>query len=195
MTTGKSEALLLMDFQRYPVEQVPGSDLAVAAAERALERARVVGTAVIHIRVAFRPGHPEIPARIHAFDGLPGTDIFTEPNPHTAFAIEPLDGEVVVTKRFFSGFTHSDLDIVLRAAGIEAVTMAGLATSGVVLSTVRDALERGYRTTVLSDACADPDPEVHRVLMGKVLPPTADVLTVDEWIAADRRADVGRASA
>ncbi|WP_037365610.1 cysteine hydrolase family protein [Nakamurella lactea] len=175
------EALLLMDFQHYPVQAVPGSGAAVGAARRALAAARRAGLTVIHIRVAFRPGHPEIPTRIHAFDGLLGTEVFSETNTHTRFEIEPIEGEVVVTKRFYSGFGHSDLDIVLRAAGAEQVTMAGLATSGVVLSTVRDALERGYRTTVLADACADPDPEVHRVLMDKVIAPNADVLTVDAW--------------
>lgn len=176
------EALLLMDFQRYPVEQVEGSGAAVAAATEALLAARSAGIPVVHVRVAFRPGHPEIPDRIHAFDGLLGTDVFSEDNPHTAFAIEPAAGEVVVTKRFYSAFGHSDLDIVLRAAGVERVTMAGLATSGVVLSTVRDALERGYRTTVLADACADPDPEVHRVLMEKIIAGNADIVSAREWV-------------
>jgi nicotinamidase-related amidase len=175
------EALLLMDFQKYPVSAVPGSAAAVVAARTALAAARAHAVPVLHVRVAFRSGHPEIPATIHAFDGLLGTDVFTDANPGTAFEIEPGDGEVVVSKHFYSGFTHSDLDILLRAAGVEKVTMAGLATSGVVLSTVRDALERGYRTTVLSDACADPDPEVHRVLMDKVIAPNADVITVQQW--------------
>jgi hypothetical protein len=34
---------------------------------------------------------------------------------------------------------------------------------------------------VLSDACLDTDPEVHRVLVEKVFPRQAAVLTVDEW--------------
>ncbi|NNM95152.1 MAG: cysteine hydrolase, partial [Bacteroidia bacterium] len=37
--------------------------------------------------------------------------------------------------------------------------------------------------TVLSDCCADRDEEVHRVLVEKVFPRQADVLTVDEWTA------------
>lgn len=178
-----TQALLLMDFQHYPVQMVPGADAALSAAETARSAARAAGIAVIHIRIAFRAGHPEISPRIHAFDGLLGTEVFSEDNPHTGFALRPAADEVVVTKRFFSGFTHSDLDIVLRAAGVDHVVMAGLATSGVVLSTVRDALERGYRTTVLADACQDPDPEVHRVLMEKVIAPTADVITVEKWVA------------
>jgi nicotinamidase-related amidase len=45
----------------------------------------------------------------------------------------------------------------------------GIRTSGVVLSTVRWAADIDYRLIVLSDCCADPDEEVHRVLMEKVL--------------------------
>jgi nicotinamidase-related amidase len=69
-----------------------------------------------------------------------------------------------------SAFTGSDLDVLLRAAGGERIVLAGIATSGVVLSTVRQVADLNYRITVLSDACADADPEVHRVLMEKVFP-------------------------
>ena len=52
-----------------------------------------------------------------------------------------------------------------------------------MLSTVRQAADLDYRLTVLADACADPDPEVHRVLTEKVFPRQALVTTADEWIA------------
>lgn len=141
---------------------------------------------MIHVRVAFRPGHPEIPWWIKGFDGLLGTDINLESNPHTDFALEPGPDEIVVTKRFYSAFGSSDLDTLLRAAGVRQVVLAGLATAGVVLSTARDALEHGYRALVLADACADLDPEVHRVLIEKVLPTCAMISTVDEWTGALR---------
>jgi len=51
-----------------------------------------------------------------------------------------------------------------------------------VLSTLRQAADLDYRLTVLADACADPDAEVHRVLTEKVFPKQARVITVDEWI-------------
>jgi nicotinamidase-related amidase len=40
-----------------------------------------------------------------------------------------------------------------------------------------------YRLTILADACADADPEVHRVLTEKVFPRQAAVRRVDEWMA------------
>ena len=72
--------------------------------------------------------------------------------------------------------------MVLRAQGVTQLVLTGIATSGVVLSTLRQAADMDYGLTVLRDGCADADPEVHRVLLDKVFPRQADVLTADEWI-------------
>jgi hypothetical protein len=77
---------------------------------------------------------------------------------------------MVVTKRRASAFARgSDLDMVLRAAGIEVLVLSGIATSGVVLSTVRQAADLDFSLTVLADACVYREEEVHRVLCQKVL--------------------------
>jgi nicotinamidase-related amidase len=80
--------------------------------------------------------------------------------------------------------TGSDLEIVLRAQDIDHLVLTGIATSGVVLSTLRAAADMDYRLTVLSDCCADGDDEVHRVLLAKVFSRQADVLTAAAWAAA-----------
>ena len=95
--------------------------------------------------------------------------------------VAPVSGEIVVIKRRVSAFTGSDLEVVLRAFGIQHIVLAGVATSGVVLSTVREAADKDYRITVLSDCCADADEEVQRVLTTKIFPRQADVLTAEEW--------------
>jgi nicotinamidase-related amidase len=68
--------------------------------------------------------------------------------------------------------------------GATSLVLAGIATSGVVLSTLRMAADLDFGLTVLSDACADGYPEVHRVLLEKVFPRQADVVTTAEWIAS-----------
>ncbi len=60
------------------------------------------------------------------------------------------------------------------------LVLIGAATSGVVLSTLREAADRDYRLTVLADGCLDADEEVHRVLHDKVFPRQAEVVSVDE---------------
>jgi nicotinamidase-related amidase len=61
--------------------------------------------------------------------------------------------------------------------------LTGIATSGVVLSTLRQAADLDYEITVLRDACADGDAEVHRVLLDKVFPRQATILDTDEWLS------------
>ncbi len=98
-------------------------------------------------------------------------------------AVAPQAADVVVTKRRVSAFSGSDLEMLLRSADVDHLVLTGIATSGVVLSTLRQAADLDFQLTVLSDACADADPEVHRVLMEKIFPAQAEVLSVAEWIA------------
>ena len=98
--------------------------------------------------------------------------------------LAPQSGEVTVIKRRVSGFSGSDLEVVLRAFGIQHMVLAGVATSGAILSTVREAADKDYGITVLADCCSDNDEDVHRVLTTKVFPRQADVLNVEDWFRA-----------
>ena len=98
---------------------------------------------------------------------------------HSSAAPKP--GDIIVTKKRVSAFTGSDLEVVLRSLGIHHLLLSGISTSGVVLSTVREAADKDYAITVLSDCCGDLDEEVHRVLTTKIFPRQAEVMTVDEW--------------
>jgi nicotinamidase-related amidase len=119
------------------------------------------------------------------FAAIAGTGRFTDSDPDARIhpAVGPAAGDVIVSKRRVSAFAGSDLDLVLRARGAEHLVLAGIATSGVVLSTVRQAADLDYRLTVLSDGCLDGDPEVHRLLTEKVFPRQAEVTTVADWTA------------
>jgi nicotinamidase-related amidase len=177
--------LLVMDVQRELVERFPGDTGYLPRLQRAITAAHASGIPVIYIRVGFRPGHPEISARNRGFPSVAAADQFVEGDPaaeiHPAIAPEP--GDLVVTKRRVSAFTGSDLDVLLRGLGAGTLVLTGIATSGVVLSTLRQAADLDYQLVGLADGCLDADPEVHRVLTGKVFPRQADVLTVDEWEA------------
>lgn len=190
--TAPNTVLLAMDLQTAIVERSARPDV-LDAARRAVDAAREAGIPVFFVRVAFRPGGPEVSARNRAFSTLTGQagDAFTEGHPASQVhpALEPRAEEPVITKRRTSAFTGSDLDVLLRAAGAEHLVLTGIATSGVVLSTVRQAADLDYRITVLADACADADPEVHRVLTEKIFPRQATVTTTDDWIRALARAD------
>ena len=184
MATGRS-VLLIMDFQRGIVERL-GNDAVVDAANRAIVGARGAEVPVMFVRVAFRPGYPEIAESNATFSAaVSGAgDAFHEGHAATQVhaALEPAENEAIIIKRRVSAFTGSDLDVLLRAADADTLVLAGISTSGVVLSTLRQAADLDYRITVLSDACADSDPEVHRVLMEKVFPRQAVVCSTEEWV-------------
>jgi nicotinamidase-related amidase len=176
-------ALLVMDVQQGIVERYDSGGIVERIAE-AVTAARRAGVRVIFVRVAFRPEYPEIGLSNPFFASVRASGRLTEQTAAIDPRVGPLPGDTVVTKRRVSAFTGSDLDVVLRAADVGSLVLCGIATSGVVLSTLRAAADLDFRLTVLSDACADGDDEVHKVLMQKVFPRQADVVDVAEW--ADR---------
>ncbi|MFI5915992.1 cysteine hydrolase family protein [Dactylosporangium sp. NPDC051541] len=97
--------------------------------------------------------------------------------------VAPTDGDIPITKRRVSAFAGSDLEMVLRSSGIEHLVLTGIATSGVVLSTLRQAADLDFQLTVLADGCLDNDEEVHRVLVEKIFPRQAEVTTVESFTA------------
>jgi nicotinamidase-related amidase len=179
-------ALLVMDYQSAIVDMVAASrpDLLPNAAH-ALAAARKAGLKIITVVIGFRPGYPEVGAGNKSFQALRGSGRFAPGSPgtelHPALATEA--GDLSVTKHRVSAFSGSDLEMLLRAQGIETLVLAGISTSGVVLSTLRQAADLDFRLVVLRDACADPDPQVHACLMDKVFPRQAEVVDVASFVA------------
>jgi nicotinamidase-related amidase len=180
-------ALLIMDYQSSIVSGVAEKDADLLNRTAAvLAAARAANLPIIYIVVQFREGYPEVSPRNRSFSsiresgrmlaGSPGTEIHTQ--------VEPRPGEIVVAKRRVGAFSTTDLETILRAQGITSLVLCGIATSGVVLSTVRWAADMDYELVVVEDCCADRDDEVHRVLTQKVFPRQASVVSAQEIIEA-----------
>ena len=161
---------------------IEDSDDLLARAGQAIDLVRDRGGHIGYVRVAFTdadleaiPPTSRMGARIAS-----SPQAFHADSPTTQIHdhVAPQDGDIIVRKTRVGAFSTTDLEQQLRDRGIDTLVLAGISTSGVVLSTVRDASDRDYRLLVLSDATADPDPDVHAVLMDKVFPRQADVITV-----------------
>ena len=180
MTQENRSALLVLDVQDWIVNRL-GLAGVLGTLREAIGGARAAGIPVIYVTIGFREGSP---------DTSPRNKIFRKRDPQREVApavdarLAPRPDEIVVVKKRVSAFTGSDLELVLRSLGVDHLVLGGVSTAGVVLSTVRDASDRDYVLTVLSDCCADSDEEVHRVLMTKVFPGQADVMTTAEWRAS-----------
>ncbi len=72
--------------------------------------------------------------------------------------------------------------MILKAQNISHLVLTGIASSGIVLSTVREAADKDYQLTVVSDGCADFDTEIHNFLMDKIFPKQAEVVTIEAWL-------------
>ncbi len=173
-------ALLVMDVQNGIVERLANKAEYLASVNAAVASAHKKHILVIYIVVGFRPGFPEVSARNKSFQAMQKniSALLVDPHP----AIEPIGDDIVVVKRRVSAFSGSDLEVILRARNIRHIVLAGVATSGVVLSTIREAADKDYQLTILSDLCADFDAEVHSVLVEKIFPRQATVMASEEWI-------------
>jgi len=176
-------ALLVMDMLAGITKMLPDIDNFTGKVAKAITYARNNKIPVIYVVVTFRNSLPEINKNNKSFaafkDRLGSMSIeeFSKIIP----AVTPLGDEPTVFKRRVSAFTGSDLEVILRSQGIQHIILTGVATSGVVLSTTREAADKDYKITIISDCCADADPEVHHVLTTKVFPRQADVITLEEW--------------
>ena len=178
--THSQTALLVMDVEENIVSRFAQTGDILKPIRTAIDAARAAAIPIIYVVVAFRPGYPEISPSNKSFTAFrqrQSSQSDTEIHP----AIAPQPTDIVVTKRRVSAFSGSDLEVVLRAQGISHLVLSGIATSGVVLSTLREAADKDYQLTVLADCCLDSDEEVQRVLLSKVFPRQAEVIQAEEW--------------
>ena len=179
----KNTALLVMDMQASILGMAPNGPAIIGNVAKAIAHARSKKIPVIYVVVGFRQGGPEVSMNNKGFSAnkerfaTVNMQEFMQVHPDVA----PLPGEITVTKRRVSAFTGSDLEVVLRAQEIKHVVLCGIATSGVVLSTVREAADKDYWVSVISDCSTEGDEEVHRVLTTKVFTRQADVITLEQW--------------
>jgi nicotinamidase-related amidase len=178
-------ALLVMDYQNGIVTMAAGAGSEEALA-RTIEAATLVRKA--GVRVAFTDAEMDsIPAssQFAAMVTPERREFLYADSPATAIdeRITPEEGDIVVRKTRVGAFSTTDLHEQLQAANVDTLVIAGLSTSGVVLSTVRDGADRDYRLIVLADACADPGPGVHEFLTEKVFPRQARVIRTGELAA------------
>jgi len=182
-------AVLVMDFQADILARL--GEAAAPLVERAasvVSAARAAGVPVMYVVVGFRPGYPEVNPRNAVFGPIVQSGRFTTVMPGSDVhpALKPAAEDVIIFKHRVGAFLGTDLDMVLRAKSIGTLVLLGISTSGVVLSTLRYAADADYQTLVVGDGCADGDAEVHRVLMEKVFPRQATVVSCAEVVAALR---------
>jgi len=190
-------ALLLMDFQNDLVHpdgafgsQGPAAEVkekgAIENTARVLATARSMGLTVVHVAVAFRPGHREANRSAQLFAGVGEANALVEGTwgAHFHSDLQPAEDELVITKRGVSALTGTELDRLLRLRDVNVLVLTGFATNFVVEGTAREAVDRGYTVIVLSDCCASFTDEMHRFTLDAILPQLVTVTTSEELVGS-----------
>lgn len=184
---GERPAVVVVDLVRAYTDPagpfgLPDAGPAVAATRRLVEAARAHGHPVVWTTVRYAAGLGDaglfarkVPALACFADGAPGG--WGEP------ALAPERGEVVVVKQYASAFFGTSLASTLRTASVDTVVVTGVSTSGCVRATAMDALNCGFRTQVVREACADRTPEVHGTNLTDLDAKYADVCDLEEALA------------
>jgi nicotinamidase-related amidase len=174
----KRTALLVMDFQQGITGRLPGVEPLLERVRQAIADVREHGGTIGYVRVAFtEEDWAAIPASA-MFSSVGQNRLMHHEDPSTAIhdAVAPEPDDIVVRKTRVGAMFTTDLDRQLRDRGIDTLVLAGLSTSGVVLSTLIEATDRDYKLYVLSDGTDDPDAEIRDFLLGKVFPKRAEVI-------------------
>lgn len=180
-------AVLSMDMQAgivgiYVKDQAAFTQRAAEVLRRSRER----GMTVVHVQVGFRPGFPEIGTRNRLFASIKNSvehqRLFQGEAGEIHPAVAPVGEDIVITKHRVSAFTGTDLEMILRAREIDTLVLFGIATSGVVLSTLLAGADSDYRIVVVKDCCADQDEEVHAALLERFFPRRGTVVTAAEFL-------------
>lgn len=181
-------ALLVIDMQRDFLEPggfgaALGNDVALLGAavpqcRALLAAARAAGLLVIHTREGHRPDLSDCPPA-KLLRGPPGRRI-GDPGPMGRILIRgepghdlipelaPIAGEVVLDKPGKGAFCATELDLILRNRGVEALLVCGVTTEVCVTTTIREANDRGWRCVAVAEACASYIPAFHEAALAMV---------------------------
>lgn len=179
LSVGQKPALLVIDVvMAYLDPSSPlyaGVENALAANVRLVEAARAAGVPVIFTNVVYQPGGLD---GGQFFRKVPALKAFESGSAMGAFApsLQPLAGELVVSKQYPSAFFGTSLASTLHAAGIDTLLMGGFSTSGCVRASALDALQHGFAPFVVRQACGDRSQAPHEANLFDMQAKMAEVI-------------------
>ena len=183
-------ALLVIDMQRdflHPQGYAARAGLdieplraAIQPVSQVLAAARTADLAVVHTREGHLPDLSDCPpyklersrragAEIGASGPMGRLLVRGEHGHDFIDALQPRPGEVVIDKPGYSAFEHTALAQVLITRGIDTLILTGITTEVCVSSTLRAAVDRGYRCFTVADACASADAQLHEAALRMIL--------------------------
>ena len=152
-----------------------------------LQAVRARGMMVVYVNIAYRPGFPELKKPTYPLiESIQERNAFLrgswDADIPEEIAAQPSD--IIVINFDSSGFSHTDLDCILRANDVKQLFIAGVATNWVVESTTRYGAELGYDIYVLEDCCQAFTDELHAFAIEQTLPFYATIMQSSDFLAS-----------
>jgi nicotinamidase-related amidase len=147
-------ALLIIDMQQEDGFVLENVDTVVAHTAALLETARHQRVPVIYTRHINQADGSDLPrGEPRAPDGGPSSYRAGTRQVEIIERLAPRPDELIVDKGRYSAFHRTDLDVRLKAFGVDTLIVCGVLTDVCVLSTVFDAFALGYHIRLVNDAC------------------------------------------
>jgi len=118
------------------------------------------------------PGHKRL--HLHAPPGSKESEFLVE--------VAPKNDELIINKTASGVFNATNIEYILRNMGITGLFVCGVYTNECVSTTVRDACDRGFYTTMINDACATVTPQLHNATIETLRDRYARVMTTQEAV-------------
>jgi nicotinamidase-related amidase len=157
-------ALVMVDLQKGIARDTrPHAAEEVVARAASLAKAlRTAGATIVWVRVENHPDGRDRPAL-----GREASDL-------------------VITKRGWSAFHGTELDLQLRRRAVRTIVLGGISTNVGVETTARSAYDHGYEQILVEDAMACRSADEHTWTIQRVFPKVGRVRTTVEVLAALR---------
>jgi nicotinamidase-related amidase len=175
-------ALLIMHYQTDIMALFPDvAPMLLANTRKLCDAARARGVSVYFAKIHFSPGYPEVSPSNKNGQGIRQLGRFVDDR--ISPELEPRASEPVIVAHRASVFFGTDLLVRLSAQGIDTLIMAGIASTGVVLSSLAYASDADFRLFTVKDCCYDPDRIVHDHLFSTAFESRSTVLSLPQALA------------
>ena len=170
-------ALVVMHYQTDILALFPAVAPALLANTRKLcDAARAKGVSVYFANLRFSPGYPEVSPLNRNGQGIKQLGLFVDDRTSPELGQQPSEPLIVAHRA--SVFFGTDLQVRLLAHGVDSLIMVGIASTGVVLSSVAYASDADFRLYTVKDCCYDPDQVVHDHLFSTAFDSRTTVLSL-----------------
>ncbi|CAE6736579.1 cysteine hydrolase [Paraburkholderia nemoris] len=170
-------ALVVMHYQTDILGLFPSVAPVLLANTRTLcDAARAKGVSVCFANLRFSPGYPEVSPLNKNGQGIKQLGLFVDDQPSPELGQQA--SEPVIIAHRASVFFGTGLQARLLAQGVDTLIMVGIASTGVVLSSVAYASDADFRLYTVKDCCYDPDQVVHERLFSTAFDSRTTVLSL-----------------